>query len=105
MALVRWRVHGSTPHEDNLDHVLGRRERMWREGVSQERAESGGSWTGRDRLTLCPIRVYFDDRMLCPWDVGNQGVLLVVTSPGHWLLLTPLSNTEVSLRGAQTQEG
>lgn len=70
----------------------------------EQSTESGGSWTGRDRLTLCPIRVYFDDRMLCPWDVGNQGVLSVVTSPGHWLLLTPLSNTEVSLRGAQTQE-
>lgn len=39
MALVRWRVHRSTPHEDNLDHVLGRRERMWREGVSQERVK------------------------------------------------------------------
>lgn len=60
--------------------------------------ELGGSWTGRDRLTLCPIRVHFDGRMLCPWDVGNQQVLSVVTSPGHWLLLTLLSNTMVSLR-------
>lgn len=102
MVLVRWRVHGPTWTMD----LAGEEECGERALVRKEQStESGGSWTGRDRLTLCPVRVCFDDRMLCPWDVGNQGVLSVVTFPAHWLLLTLLSNTVVSLRGAQTQEG
>lgn len=80
MVLVRWRVHGPTPQEGDLDLAVsyqGRKGKMWGEGLSQDRKKSTESvqgWTDRQiqAEALCCVRVSFDDRMLYPWDVGNQ---------------------------------
>lgn len=69
----------------------------------EQSTESVRRWTGRARLRFCPVRVCFDDRMLCPWDVGNQWVRSAVTSLATEPM--PLAALDHSLRLHGLPEG
>lgn len=53
----------------------GRKGKLKDKGISQEREKHRISEKAGQQIQaegLFRLRGYFDDRMLCPWDVGNQ---------------------------------